>query len=126
MIPRAGRPGTAEASFSRSGRRERARDLDVPGDRGAARESPRECLRERPAAGALTVEPELGAQAVEAAEAEQQLGTAVDVYLDGGPAGDPVPSTIVDLTGDTPRVLRLGALSVEELRAVVPALHEAE
>jgi tRNA threonylcarbamoyl adenosine modification protein (Sua5/YciO/YrdC/YwlC family) len=64
--------------------------------------------------------------AVEAAEAEQQLGTSVDVYLDGGPAGDPVPSTIVDLTGDTPRVLRLGALSVEELRAVVPALHEAE
>jgi tRNA threonylcarbamoyl adenosine modification protein (Sua5/YciO/YrdC/YwlC family) len=63
--------------------------------------------------------------AVEAAEAEQQLGTSVEVYLDGGPAGDPVPSTIVDLTGDAPRVLRLGALSVEELRAVVPDLQEA-
>ncbi|HUR13857.1 MAG TPA: L-threonylcarbamoyladenylate synthase [Mycobacteriales bacterium] len=60
--------------------------------------------------------------AVTAAEAEDQLGTSVDVYLDGGPAGDPVPSTIVDLTGETPKVLRLGALSVEELRGVVPGL----
>jgi tRNA threonylcarbamoyl adenosine modification protein (Sua5/YciO/YrdC/YwlC family) len=64
--------------------------------------------------------------AVEVAEAEQQLGSAVDVYLDGGPAGDPVPSTIVDLTAPTPRVLRLGALSVEELRGVVPGLAEPE
>ncbi|HUR50916.1 MAG TPA: L-threonylcarbamoyladenylate synthase [Mycobacteriales bacterium] len=60
--------------------------------------------------------------AVEAAEAAAQLGTAVDVYLDGGPAGDPVPSTIVDLTGEVPKVLRLGALSLEELRSVVPGL----
>jgi tRNA threonylcarbamoyl adenosine modification protein (Sua5/YciO/YrdC/YwlC family) len=60
--------------------------------------------------------------AVDAAEAARQLGTAVDVYLDGGPAGDPVPSTIVDLTGATPKVLRLGALSLEELRSVVPDL----
>jgi tRNA threonylcarbamoyl adenosine modification protein (Sua5/YciO/YrdC/YwlC family) len=60
--------------------------------------------------------------AVDAAEAARQLGTAVDVYLDGGEAGDPVPSTIVDLTGEVPKVLRLGALSVEDLRAVVPAL----
>jgi tRNA threonylcarbamoyl adenosine modification protein (Sua5/YciO/YrdC/YwlC family) len=60
--------------------------------------------------------------AVDVAEAERQLGSAVDVYLDGGPAGDPVPSTIVDLTGETPNVLRLGALSLEELRSVVPDL----
>jgi tRNA A37 threonylcarbamoyladenosine synthetase subunit TsaC/SUA5/YrdC len=33
-----------------------------------------------------------------------------------------VPSTIVDLTGERPRVLRLGALSLEQLRAVVPDL----
>lgn len=60
--------------------------------------------------------------ATDAAEAARQLGTAVEVYLDGGPAGDPVPSTIVDLTGDVPRVLRAGALSLEELRGVVPGL----
>ena len=60
--------------------------------------------------------------AVDVAEAERQLGSAVDIYLDGGPAGDPVPSTIVDLTRDTPKVLRLGALSLDELRSVVPDL----
>jgi L-threonylcarbamoyladenylate synthase len=58
--------------------------------------------------------------ATDAAEAARQLGTAVEVYLDAGPSGEPVPSTIVDLTGDVPRVLRLGALSLEELKAVVP------
>ena len=33
-------------------------------------------------------------------EAVEQLGEAVAVYLDGGPSGEPVPSTIVDVTGD--------------------------
>lgn len=60
--------------------------------------------------------------ATDPAEAARQLGTAVDVYLDGGPAGDPVPSTILDLTGETPAVLREGALALEELRSVVPGL----
>jgi tRNA threonylcarbamoyl adenosine modification protein (Sua5/YciO/YrdC/YwlC family) len=60
--------------------------------------------------------------AVDAAEAARQLGTAVDVYLDGGPCGEPVPSTIVDLTGSAPKVLRLGALSLDALRAVLPDL----
>src|SRR5690349_360862 len=49
--------------------------------------------------------------AVTAAEAQQQLGDKVAVYLDGGRSGEPVPSTIVDLTGDDPRVLREGAVS---------------
>ena len=62
--------------------------------------------------------------ASDAAEAARQLGTAVSVYLDGGPSGEPVPSTILDLTGDDPKVLRLGALSLDELRAVVPGLVE--
>jgi tRNA threonylcarbamoyl adenosine modification protein (Sua5/YciO/YrdC/YwlC family) len=60
--------------------------------------------------------------AVDAAEAARQLGTAVEVYLDGGPSGDAVPSTIVDLTGDIPTVLRMGALSLQELQEVVPDL----
>lgn len=62
--------------------------------------------------------------AVDAADAERQLGESVRVYLDGGPAGDPVPSTIVDLTGDQARVLRAGALSIEALREVLPDLAE--
>jgi tRNA threonylcarbamoyl adenosine modification protein (Sua5/YciO/YrdC/YwlC family) len=59
---------------------------------------------------------------VTAEEARDQLGYPVAVYLDGGPSGEPVPSTIVDVTGDVPRVLRLGAVSLDELREVVPDL----
>lgn len=61
-----------------------------------------------------------------AKEAQEQLGYPVAVYLDGGPTGDPVPSTIVDVTGDVPRVLRLGAVSLEELRTVVPEVEGPE
>ena len=57
-----------------------------------------------------------------AAEAARQLGTAVQVYLDGGLSGDPVPSTIVDVTGEVPRVLREGALPLDRLREVLPEL----
>ena len=42
------------------------------------------------------------------------------VYLEAGPGPDPVPSTIVDLTGEVPRVLREGAIPLEKLRDVVP------
>jgi len=42
--------------------------------------------------------------------ARDQLGESVSIYLDGGPSGDPVPSTIVDLSGDEPVVLREGAV----------------
>ncbi len=51
-------------------------------------------------------------------EAVEQLGESVSVYLDGGPSGDPVPSTIVDVTGEVPRLLRLGAVTAEALREV--------
>lgn len=47
--------------------------------------------------------------------AREQLGDSVAIYLDGGASGDPVPSTIVDLTGDEPVVLREGAVSVEAI-----------
>ena len=43
-------------------------------------------------------------------EARDQLGDSVTVYLDGGPAEAAVASTILDLTGDRPRVLRAGAV----------------
>lgn len=57
--------------------------------------------------------------AANATEARDQLGDSVTVYLDGGPSGDPVPSTIVDLTGDEPVVLREGAVSVAAVAEVV-------
>ena len=58
--------------------------------------------------------------ALDVYDAEEQLGESVAVYLDGGEATGGQPSTIVDLTGDTPRVVRVGALTVAQLRAVVP------
>jgi L-threonylcarbamoyladenylate synthase len=54
-----------------------------------------------------------------AAEAEAQLGESVAVYLDGGPSGEPVASTVVDLTGDVPRVLRDGAVSTGAVAEVL-------
>jgi tRNA threonylcarbamoyl adenosine modification protein (Sua5/YciO/YrdC/YwlC family) len=60
--------------------------------------------------------------ATTAAEARDQLGDAISVYLDGGPCTDNVPSTILDLTGTVPRLLRAGALSADALRKVVPVV----
>ena len=48
-----------------------------------------------------------------------KLGESVSIYLDGGPCGEAVPSTIVDVTGSVARVLRVGDVSVEALREVV-------
>jgi L-threonylcarbamoyladenylate synthase len=57
-----------------------------------------------------------------AEEARDQLEYAVRIYLEAGPAADPAPSTIVDVTGAVPRVLRAGAIPLEKLRDVVPDL----
>src|ERR1700750_319477 len=64
--------------------------------------------------------------AINADEAEQQLGEAVSIYLDGGPCTDNVPSTILDLTGTLPEVLRVGAISVDRLRAVSSVISDDE
>jgi tRNA threonylcarbamoyl adenosine modification protein (Sua5/YciO/YrdC/YwlC family) len=56
--------------------------------------------------------------ATTAADARDQLGESVSVYLDGGKVAGGVASTIVDLTGPQPRLLRRGAISVGRLREV--------
>jgi tRNA threonylcarbamoyl adenosine modification protein (Sua5/YciO/YrdC/YwlC family) len=55
-------------------------------------------------------------------EAVQQLGDAVDVYLDGGPSASALPSSIVDVTGPVPRLLRVGVLDADTIRSVAPGL----
>jgi L-threonylcarbamoyladenylate synthase len=55
-------------------------------------------------------------------EAVEQLGESVSIYLDGGPSGDPLASTIVDVTDVVPRVQRLGAIGLDLLREVAPDL----
>ncbi|KAA2259425.1 threonylcarbamoyl-AMP synthase [Solihabitans fulvus] len=52
-------------------------------------------------------------------DARAQLGDSVPVYLDGGPSGENIASTIVDLTGDEPVVLRAGVVSVAEVSEVL-------
>ncbi|MER6046857.1 L-threonylcarbamoyladenylate synthase [Streptomyces sp. NPDC001793] len=54
--------------------------------------------------------------------AQEMLGDSVSVYLDAGPTPAAVPSSIVDVTGTVPVLLREGAISAEELRKVVPEL----
>jgi L-threonylcarbamoyladenylate synthase len=57
--------------------------------------------------------------AVNADEARNQLGDLVDVYLDAGPSEQRAASTIVDLTGAAPRILRAGPVSAERIAEVL-------
>ncbi|MFJ8014151.1 L-threonylcarbamoyladenylate synthase [Streptomyces sp. NPDC096339] len=57
--------------------------------------------------------------------ARAMLGDSVSVYLDGGPTPGIEPSSIVDVTGKVPVLLRAGALTAEQLREVVPDLEVA-
>lgn len=63
--------------------------------------------------------------ATTAGQARDQLGEQVEVYLDGGASPIGVASTIVDVTGDIPRVLRVGAVPLDRLRDVVGAVEDA-
>jgi L-threonylcarbamoyladenylate synthase len=72
---------------------------------------------------AVTTANKIGQPAPLTAEAARdQLEYAVRVYLEAGEAVDPAPSTIVDVTGDVPKVLRDGAIPLEKLRDVVPEI----
>ncbi|GAA1551080.1 hypothetical protein GCM10009789_01040 [Kribbella sancticallisti] len=58
--------------------------------------------------------------ALDVYDAEAQLLDSVAVFLDGGEVTGGQPSTIVDLTGDVPHVVRIGALSMAQIREIVP------
>ena len=60
--------------------------------------------------------------ATDADEAEEMLGDAVDVIVDAGEAPGGEASTIIDVTGTQGRVLRRGALSLDDLNAVLEPL----
>ena len=59
-----------------------------------------------------------GPEPLSAEDVHQQLGNRVGLILDGGPSPRSLPSTIVDVTSVPARLLRLGAISLDELRAV--------
>jgi L-threonylcarbamoyladenylate synthase len=56
---------------------------------------------------------------VTAQEALAEIGDDVAIVLDSGPAPGGVDSTVIDLTATPPRVLRLGALSVDTIEGVL-------
>ncbi len=60
--------------------------------------------------------------ATDADQAEEMLGEEVSVVVDAGESPGGEASTIVDVTGERGRVLRRGALSVEQLNAVLEPL----
>ncbi|MGV0626906.1 L-threonylcarbamoyladenylate synthase [Mycolicibacter minnesotensis] len=60
-----------------------------------------------------------GPPAVDAGQAQEQLAESVDVYLDAGPAEQGTASTIVDLTGPAPRIVRPGPVSADQIGAVL-------
>jgi L-threonylcarbamoyladenylate synthase len=64
--------------------------------------------------------------ATTAAMAKEQLGEAVSVYLHNGTVPGGIASTIVDLTGPQPRLLRRGAISVGRLREIAAVTAGAE
>jgi L-threonylcarbamoyladenylate synthase len=59
------------------------------------------------------------APADDAAAIAAILGEAIDLILDGGPAAGGPASTVVDCTGERPRILRVGAIAAAAIEAVV-------
>lgn len=57
-----------------------------------------------------------------AAHVDEQLGTKIEMILDGGACGTGVESTIIDCSQDKPRLLRPGGCAIEELEKLVGAL----
>jgi L-threonylcarbamoyladenylate synthase len=55
----------------------------------------------------------------QAAHVIEDLDGRIDLVVDGGPTTIGVESTVLDLTGDAPTVLRPGAVTIEMLRKVV-------
>jgi tRNA threonylcarbamoyl adenosine modification protein (Sua5/YciO/YrdC/YwlC family) len=55
----------------------------------------------------------------DAAEIVARLGDAIDLVLDGGPAHGGPASTVVDCSGTVPTILRVGAVPIEEVEAIL-------
>ena len=53
---------------------------------------------------------------------DEELGDQIELILDGGPCEVGLESTIVDLSGPVPALLRPGAITAEQLREFLPNL----
>jgi L-threonylcarbamoyladenylate synthase len=88
--------------------------LRVPG-----RDAPRELARALGPLPTTSANRSGQPEAPDALAILRQLGDAVALVLDGGPAHGGPPSTVVDCSQDPPRVLRPGAISAEAIEAVL-------
>ena len=61
-----------------------------------------------------------------AVHVDKQLGDKIPYILDGGPCTVGLESTILDFSGDVPRVLRKGGLAVETLEALLGKLEVSQ
>jgi len=50
-----------------------------------------------------------------ALDAAEQIGGEVDIILDGGPAPIGASSTVIDLTGERPKILRKGPVEIDDM-----------
>ncbi len=57
-------------------------------------------------------------------KAQELFGGVVDLIVDGGKTTGPLPSTVVDLSGRTPSLLREGAIPKARLSKYLPSLSE--
>src|SRR5205814_3331978 len=60
-----------------------------------------------------------GGDLTTAAAVLSELGGRIPLIIDGGPTPATLPSTIVDVTGPTPRILREGAIPAAILEAAL-------
>ena len=50
----------------------------------------------------------------------QEFNNKIELIIDGGPCSIGIESTIIDVTFDVPRILRIGAISLEQLKSIIP------
>jgi len=63
-------------------------------------------------------------EAVTAADVSKTLGEKVDLIIDGGPCHGQTPSTVVDVTGDAPGLIREGLIAFSEIEKKVAVWRE--
>jgi L-threonylcarbamoyladenylate synthase len=55
-------------------------------------------------------------------EIKDQLGPSVDLFLDAGELPEVKPSTLVDVSGTTPKILREGSITYDRLKEISPEI----
>ena len=63
--------------------------------------------------------------ALTAEEVARQIGDRVDMIIDGGRSPGGVESTVVNLSGEKPKIIRVGAISPEEIKLICPDIEVA-